>query len=78
MAYNSFYLDDLYNIINQVAMESMITPVMERKKADGTVMTLSEISNYNSLVAANNEGIRDYTIQLKAALKELGGDNSDS
>jgi hypothetical protein len=77
-AYKSFYLADLMAMIDRVAMYAMLTPTLEHKKPDGTVATLSELANYNSLVAINNEGIRDYVSQLKAALKkEAGGQNDD-
>lgn len=67
-AYKSYYLSDLIAIIDRVALENMMIPALEHKKPDGTVASLSELANYNSLVAINNEGIRDYVSQLKAAL----------
>lgn len=67
-AYKSIYLSDLLAKIDEVAMRAMLTPTLEHKKPDGTVATLSELANYNSLVAINNEGIRDYVSQLKAEL----------
>lgn len=67
-AYKSLYLSDLLAKIDEVAMRAMLTPTLEHKKPDGTVATLSELANYNSLVAINNEGIRDYVSQLKAEL----------
>lgn len=67
-AYKSVYMADLLATIDRVAMECMMTPALEHKKPDGTVASLSELANYNSLVAINNEGIRDYVLNLKAEL----------
>ena len=66
--YKSLYLNDVLAIIDRVAMEAMMTPCLEGKKADGTGRSLAEVSAYNSMVAHNNEGIRDFVSQLRNAL----------
>lgn len=69
--YKSLYLKDVLNKIDAVAMEAMMTPMFAiSKKLDGTVMTLSEISAYNSLVSAHNEGIHEMAAQMKVKLAE--------
>ena len=77
--FKSFYLEDIITIIDRLAMESMMIPVFEGKKPDGMSRSLAEISNYNSLIAMNNEGIRDFAIQLKEALRKEAeaGDSDD-
>lgn len=75
--YKSFYLGDILATIDRVAIESMLTPVFEHKKPDGIVASLAEVSNYNSLVAANNAGVRDLCIRLKDALTEEGEEKDD-
>lgn len=73
--YKSFYLADIKRIIEETALETMMTPIIEGKKLDGGVMTLNEVSNYNSLVAMNNEGIRDFASSLMNRLTKEGEDN---
>ena len=69
--YKSLYLKDVLNRIDAVAMDAMMTPMFAMcKKQDGTIMTLSEISAYNSLVSAHNEGIHEMAAQMKAKLAE--------
>ena len=69
--FKSFYLKDVLNTIDAVAMDAMMTPMFAmNKKPDGTMMTLSEISAYNSLVSAHNEGVHEMAAQLKAKLAE--------
>ena len=77
MASNSFYLIDLENIIDRVALDSMMIPVLEHKKPDGTAATLAEVSSYNSLIAMNNEGVRDFAARLKEELRNQAGDSDE-
>lgn len=67
--YKSFYLKDVEDIIDRVAVDIMMVPVFSEKKSDGTLATLSEISAHNSLIAMHNEGIREMAKMLKDALR---------
>ena len=62
--YKSYYLQDLLPIIDKCAVEGMMTPVMDGKKADGTQMTMSEMANKNAMVAWHNDGIREFRQML--------------
>ena len=73
--YKSIYLKDLIPIIDNVAVENMMQPVFSGKKFDGTIMSLAEISNQNSLVAMHNEGIREMTLMLKNRLMKEDDDD---
>ena len=73
--YKSFYLSDIVSTIDRVAVESLMCPCLENKKADGTQMTLVEVSSYNSLVAWHNEGVRELANQLKEALTKEENDD---
>lgn len=70
--YKNWYLKDLIPIIEHVAMDLMSDPVMGGKKADGTMMTLTEIANQNSLIAMNNAGIRQMASTLIITLAKDG------
>jgi len=70
--YKNWYLKDLIPIIEHVAMDLMSDPVMGGKKADGTIMTLTEIANQNSLIAMNNAGIRQMASTLIITLAKDG------
>lgn len=70
--YKNWYLKDLIPIIEHVAMDLMSDPVMGGKKADGTMMTLTEIANQNSLIAMNNAGIRAMASTLIITLAKDG------
>lgn len=63
--------ETLFALLDRIALESMLSPLMDGKKADGSQMTMAELANKNTMIAQNNEGIRDFVIQLKAAIKEL-------
>ncbi len=62
--YATFYLKDLTQIIEHVALDLMSDPIMSGKKADGTMMNMTEVANQNSLIAMNNAGIAEMARQL--------------
>ena len=66
--YASFYLKDLTQIIEHVALDLMSDPIMAGKKADGTLMNMAEVANQNSLIAMNNAGIAEMARQLIVTL----------
>ena len=66
--YASFYLKELTQIIEHVALDLMSDPIMAGKKADGTLMTMAEVANQNSLIAMNNAGIAEMARQLIVTL----------
>ena len=73
--YKSYYLKDLIPIIDRVAVDIMMVPMFSEKKPDGTLATLAEVSNHNSLIAMHNEGVREMAKMLKIAL--VDGDTDD-
>ena len=75
--FKSFYLEDIITTIDRLAMESMLVPVFEGKKPDVMSRSLAEISNYNSLIAMNNEGIRDFATRLKEEMRNQAGDSDE-
>ena len=66
--YASFYLKELTQIIEHVALDLMSDPIMAGKKADGTMMNMAEVANQNSLIAMNNAGIAEMARQLIVTL----------
>ena len=64
--YKSFYMKDLFSIIDQVAIDCMMCPIMvgQDKQSDNMKM----VSRYNSDAAWNNEGVHEMATKLKAAL----------
>jgi hypothetical protein len=66
--YATFYLKDLTQIIEHVALDLMSDPIMAGKKADGTLMNMAEVANQNSLIAMNNAGIAEMARQLIVTL----------
>ena len=70
--YKSWYLKDLIPIIEHVALDLMGDPIVDGKKSDGTAMTLTEIASRNSLIAMNNEGIRQMAETLIVTLAKDG------
>lgn len=66
--YATFYLKDLTQIIEHVALDLMSDPIMAGKKADGTMMNMAEVANQNSLIAMNNAGIAEMARQLIVTL----------
>ena len=76
-AYKSFYLHDILETINEIAMDCLMSPVFDGKRPDGVMMTLAEISNHNSLVSMNNAGVLDFAQRLKAELMKEDEDKDD-
>ena len=68
--YKTFYLKDILPIIDQVSIDIMMVPCFSEKKPDGTLASIGEVSNHNSLIAMHNEGIREMAKMLKAKLME--------
>ena len=68
--YASFYLKELTQIIEHVALDLMSDPIMAGKKADGTLMNMAEVANQNSLIAMNNAGIAEMARQLIVTLSK--------
>ena len=66
--YATFYLKDLTQIIEHVALDLMSDPIMAGKKADGTLMNMAEVANQNSMIAMNNAGIAEMARQLIVTL----------
>ena len=66
--YTTFYLKDLIPIIEHTALDLMGEPIMAGKKADGTLMNMTEVANQNSLIAMNNAGIAEMARQLIVTL----------
>ena len=66
--YATFYLKDVTQIIELVALDLMSDPIMAGKKADGTLMNIAEVANQNSLIAMNNAGIAEMARQLIVTL----------
>ena len=72
--YKSFYLKDLIPIIDHCALDLMSPPILVGKKADGTIMNLTEISHQNSMIAMENSGIK---LLAQTLIDELKGDDAD-
>lgn len=72
--YKTFYLKDLVPIIEHCALDLMGSPIVSGKKADGTIMNLTEISNHNSMLAMENSGIK---LMAQALIDELRGEKTD-
>ena len=68
--YTTFYLKDLIPIIEHVALDLMSEPIMAGKKADGTLMNMTEVATQNSLIAMNNAGIAEMARQLIVTLSK--------
>ena len=68
--YRSYSLGELISIIEHAALDLMSEPVISEKKADGTLMNLTEVANHNSMIAMNNAGIR---LLANALIDELRG-----
>ncbi len=67
--YHSYTLDELIPIIEHAALDLMSEPIVSGKKADGTLMNMTEVANQNSLIAMNNAGIRLLATTLIDELK---------
>lgn len=68
----NWQVHELLPIIDRAALDLMDMPVTGGKKADGTLMTLAEISNQNSLIAMYNDGIRTLARVLAEQLSGEG------
>lgn len=73
--YTSFYLKDPIPTIEHLALDLMGDPIVDGKKTDGTMMTLTEISNHNSLIAMSNDGVR---MMAKALIQKLSEEDEDN
>ena len=63
-----YYTNDLVPIIEHCAIDLMTEPMIAGKKNDGTLMSMAEVANQNSLIAMNNAGIR---LMASALIDEL-------
>ena len=54
----TYTVDEMISLIEHTALDLMGEPIMGDKKLDGTIMTMAEVANHNSLMAMNNAGIR--------------------
>lgn len=72
--YKSFYLKDLIPMIEHAALDLMTSPIIAGKKADGTLMNLTEVAQQNSLTAMENSGIRLLARLLIEQLQGIGDD----
>ena len=71
--YKSYYLKDLLPLIDRAAMEAMMCPIFNQKASH--CETQQEATIYNSMVAANNEGVRELASVLRRVL--IGGESDD-
>ena len=67
--YTQITLQDALHIIDNVALDAMMTPAIVMKM-NGEPMTLAELSAHNSLIAMHNEGVREMANRLKDKLAE--------
>ena len=72
--YKSFYRNDLISMIEHCALDLMSSPILAGKKADGTLMTLAEVANQNSLIAMENSGIK---LMATALIEQLMKDDTN-
>ena len=70
----TFTLPELIPIIEHCALDLMSAPIINGKKADGTVMNLTEVANQNSMIAMENSGIK---LMATALIDELSGVGTD-
>lgn len=64
----TYSLPELIGIIEHCALDLMSAPIINGKKADGTVMNLTEVANQNSMIAMENSGIK---LMATALIDEL-------
>ena len=69
---NTYTVDEMISIIEHTALDLMSNPIMVYKKLDGTMMTMAEVANHNSLMAMNNAGIRSLAQELVNKLTDRG------
>lgn len=72
--YTTYTVEDLIPIIRGVALDLMSVPITSGKKQDGTMMTMAEVSNQNSLTAMWNDGIR---LMAQALINQLRGEGEE-
>lgn len=72
--YTTYTVEDLIPIIRGVALDLMSVPITSGKKQDGTIMTMAEVSNQNSLTAMWNDGIR---LMANALINQLRGEGEE-
>ena len=72
--YTTYTVEDLIPIIRGVALDLMSVPITGGKKQDGTIMTMAEVSNQNSLTAMWNDGIR---LMANALINQLRGEGEE-
>ena len=70
--YTTYTVEDLIPIIRCVALDMIVAPITGGKKQDGTMMTMAEVSNQNSLTAMFNDGIRMMAQELIDQLRGEG------
>lgn len=68
----TYTVDEMISIIEHTALDLMGEPIMGDKKLDGTIMTMAEIANQNSMTAMNNAGIRILAQVLVDKLTDRG------
>lgn len=66
--YNQISMKKVLETIDNVVVENLMSPMFSGKKQDGTIMNLSEVAAFNSLVAMHNEGVREMALMLKNRL----------
>ena len=72
--YTSYSAEDMTRIIEQTALELMLTPVVQAKRTDGAYLNLTEISHQNSMHSMYNDGIRTLA---QALIDKLTGEGED-
>ena len=72
--YTTYTVEELIPIIRGVALDLMGVPITGGKKQDGTMMTMAEVSNQNSLTAMCNDGIR---LMAKTLIDLLSGEEEE-
>ncbi len=72
--YTTYTVEDLIPIIRGAALDLMGVPITGGKKQDGTMMTMAEVSNQNSLTAMCNDGIR---LMAQALIDQLRGEGEE-
>ena len=73
--YKSYTVSDLVPMIEHAALDLMGAPIIAGKKADGTLMNLTEVAQQNSLTAMENSGIRMLARVLIEQLQGVGDDD---
>ena len=74
--YTSYTVSELVPMIEHAALDLMSAPIIAGKKADGTLMNLTEVAQQNSLTAMENSGIRLLARMLIEQLQGVGDDDA--